>query len=278
MYILWTCIKKDMDFTYWYLFPIGIIISIMAMSAGISGANFWIPVYIFLLKLDPLISFWLALMTMVFGFGSGVIRNLYQRTVNWYMVRQYLVPAIPGAVIGSLLTSYIDGNILVLIFGSFVLIYGIYLLIVTLSTDHESRKHSRIFWEVGFMAGFLKGLIATGLGKLIVPGIWNHERIRHPSEVIGSVIVIIFIVDIVAALTRMNHDFVEVLIVNSSVLSGIMIFVLPSVVIGGQLGPCFIRNVNPKHLRIYISIVLIVVSMLVFSRVIGSGLLSLSAL
>ena len=49
-----------MDITYWYLFPIGIIIATLSMSAGISGANFWIPVYLFLIKLDPLISFWLA--------------------------------------------------------------------------------------------------------------------------------------------------------------------------------------------------------------------------
>ena len=112
-----------MDITYWYLFPLGIIISAMAMSAGISGANFWIPVYLFILKLDPLISFWLALLTMVFGFGSGVIRNLYQHTVNWYIVRKYLIPVIPGAIIGAILTAYIGGNILVLIFGFFVFVY-----------------------------------------------------------------------------------------------------------------------------------------------------------
>lgn len=57
---------------------------------------------------------------------------------------------------------------------------------------------------MGFIEGFLKGLIATGLSKLIVPRIWNHERIEHPSHAIGSAIVVIFIVDIVAAVTRMN--------------------------------------------------------------------------
>jgi len=99
-------LKKSMDITYWYLFPLGIIISAMAMSAGIPGANFWIPVYLFILKLDPLISFWVALLTMVFGFGSGVIRNLYQHTVNWYIVRKYLIPTIQGVIIGSILSGY----------------------------------------------------------------------------------------------------------------------------------------------------------------------------
>jgi len=233
-------------------------------------ANFWIPVYLFVLKLDPLTSFWLALLTMVFGFGSGVIRNLYQQTVNWYIVRKYLMPVIPGAIIGSILTSCIDVKILVIIFGFFVFIYGTYLLITTILPSKESQKHNRIFWELGFAAGFLKGLIATGLGKLIVPCIWNHERINHPSEVIGSAVVIIFIVDIVAAVTRMNPVFIGALVDNQATLVDIMIFVVPSVVIGGQLGPFAIRNVNTKWLRIYISLMLIFVSFLIANNIIYS--------
>ena len=241
--------------------------SAVAVSAGISGANFWIPVYLFILKLDPLISFWLALLTMVFGFGSGVIRNLYQHTVNWYIVKKYLIPVVPGAIIGSILTSYIEGRILVLIFGFFVFVYGIYLFITAILSKKEPQKHNRIFWELGFAAGFLKGLIATGLGKVIVPCIWNHEKIKHPSDVIGSTVVIIFIVDIVAALTRMNPVFVGALVGNWMQLIDIMIFVVPSVVIGGQLGPRVIRNVNAKWLKIYISLMLIFVSFLIMHYV-----------
>jgi len=259
-----------MDLIYWYLFPLGIIISSVVMSAGISGANFWIPVYLFILKLDPLISFWLALLTMGFGFGSGVIRNLYQQTINWYLVKKYLIPTIPGAIIGSLLTYYLDAELLVMIFGIFVFIYGAYLLYNTLISKQECQQHDSIHWKYGFAAGFLKGLIATGLGKIIVPCIWDHERIKNPAEVIGSTVLIIFIVDIVAALTRMNSSFVTALMDNSPQLLDIMIFVVPSVLIGGQLGPMAIKNVNKKALRIYISLMLILVSFFILGNV-GSG-------
>ena len=164
-----------MDLTYWYLFPLGIVIAILSMSAGISGANFWIPIYLFFIDLDTKIVFWMALLTMIFGFGSGVIRNTIQGTVNWYLVKQYLIPTVPAAVIGSLLTSYVNDKVLIFIFGSFILIYGTYQLIVSLTSQKAPIKHQRVFWELGFLAGFLKGLIATGLGKLIVPGMWNHE-------------------------------------------------------------------------------------------------------
>ncbi|VVB94422.1 Sulfite exporter TauE/SafE [uncultured archaeon] len=258
-----------MDLTYWYLFPLGIVIAILSMSAGISGANFWIPIYLFFIDLDTKIVFWMALLTMIFGFGSGVIRNTIQGTVNWYLVKQYLIPTVPAAVIGSLLTSYVNDKVLIFIFGSFILIYGTYQLIVSLTSQKAPIKHQRVFWELGFLAGFLKGLIATGLGKLIVPGMWNHEKIEHPSQVIGSAVVIIFIVDIVAALTRMNPVFVHGLIENRTMIVNVLIFVLPSVVIGGQIGPRVIRDADAKHLKIFISMVLIFVSILMFSRLLA---------
>ncbi|VVB84408.1 Sulfite exporter TauE/SafE [uncultured archaeon] len=259
-----------MDLTYWYLFPIGMIIAILSMSTGISGANFWVPVYLFFIEVDPKIIFWLALLTAIFGFGSGVVRNIHQRTVNWYMVKQYLIPAVPATVIGSLLATYVDKKVLIFIFGSFILIYGTYLLIISINTSRNIQvRHNRIFWELGFIAGFIKGLIATGLGKLIVPGMWNHEKIKHPSQVIGSAVVIIFITDIVAALTRMNPVFVSGLIENRTTLISVLIFVIPSVVIGGQIGPRIIRNADVRRLKIFISLTLIFVSILIFSRLLA---------
>lgn len=257
-----------MDLTYWYLFPLGIIIATLAMSAGISGANFWIPVYLIVIKIEPLVCFWLALLTMIFGFGSGVIRNIYQGTVNWYIVKHYLIPTIPAAVLGSLLTSYVNEEYLILIFGTFILVYALYMLKEGFAPPKSETKHQKVFWEVGFVAGFLKGLIATGLGKLIVPGIWNHEKIEHPSQVIGSAVVIIFIVDIVAAVTRMNPGFVNRLVENGNELFNILIFVAPSVVIGGQIGPRVIRDVDAERLKFYISVMLIFVSVLIFSRLV----------
>lgn len=239
------------------------------MSAGISGANFWIPVYLFFIELDIKIVFWLALLTMIFGFGSGVVRNTYQGTVNWYIVKQYLIPTVPAAVIGSLLTSYVNEKVLIFIFGSFIFIYGTYQLIVSITSQKVPLKHQRVFWELGFIAGFLKGLIATGLGKLIVPGMWNHEKIENPSQVIGSAVVIIFIVDIVAAMTRMNSVFVSGLIENRTIIMSVLIFVIPSVVIGGQIGPRIIRDADVKHLKIFISMALIFVSILIFSRLLA---------
>jgi len=129
----------NIDLTYWYLFPVGLVIATLAMSPGISGANFWIPVYLICVKLDPLITFWLALITMIFGFGSGVVRIIHQGTVNWYLVRQYLIPTIPGAVIGS----PCQWRSPVFIFGSFIFIYGSFLLKSSISSPKAQVRHNK---------------------------------------------------------------------------------------------------------------------------------------
>ena len=114
--------------TYFYLFPLGIVIALLAISAGISGSNFWIPVYVILLGIDPKTSFWLALLTMLFGFGSGIVRNLKNGTINWFVVKQYLKIAVPFAIAGSLLVPFAPAELLLVLFGSFVIIYGAFLI------------------------------------------------------------------------------------------------------------------------------------------------------
>lgn len=89
---------------------------------------------------------------MVFGFGSGVVRNIYQGSVNWHVVYQYLLPAIPAAIIGSVLTSRINANILIFFFAAFIFIYGLYLNISLRIPPKKRLKHSRIFRGVGFVA------------------------------------------------------------------------------------------------------------------------------
>ena len=149
-------------FGYWYLFPVSILIAILAISAGISGSNFWIPVYLIWLKIDPKTGFWLALLTMVFGFGSGVIRNVKQKTVNGYIVKQYLMITIPAAIFGALLVPFAPAQWLILIFASFVLIYGLCTVYRCYSAKAgDVERHGKIYRTRAAIAGFLKGLIAN---------------------------------------------------------------------------------------------------------------------
>jgi hypothetical protein len=254
-------------FTYWYLFPISIIIAILAMSAGISGSNFWIPVYLIWLKIDPKTGFWLALLTMIFGFGSGVIKNLKQKTINWYIVKQYLKITIPAGIFGTLLVPFAPTQLLIITFASFVLIYGSFTIYRYFNKrEKEVERHEKIYWTRAAIAGFLKGLIATGLGKLILPGIIGHKKIHSPAEAVGSTIFIIFIVNIIAVLFRLNPSFISVLSLNAKIIFDIMIWVAPGVIVGGQIGPVIAKKLPLMYMKVYVGGLLILISMLMFIR------------
>jgi len=256
---------------YWYLFPIAIIIAILAMSSGISGTNFWIPVYLIWLNLDTRLGFWLALLTMVFGFGSGIIRNLRQGTINWWMARQYLVYAIPASIIGTLLVPYAPVKAMLILFSSFIMIYGLYMVrrfemtrkgILPRPLEHES-----IFRGRAILAGFLKGLIATGLGKLIMPGIMHHKRVNSAAEAVGTTTFIIFVVNIMAVVFRLNPEFTSTLSIYGSQILQIMIFVAPGVFIGGQIGPMVAARMPKDLMKAYVGALLVFVSLLMYLRV-----------
>ncbi len=134
----------------WYLFPAGVVIAILATSTGISGANFWIPVYLTWLKVSPNTGFCLALFTMFFGFGSAVLKNLRSKTINWYLVIQYLKVCVPASLIGGYFSTVVPQASLLAIFGIFVLGYGSYLLYEGCTQIIEKKEtHNKIFWVWG---------------------------------------------------------------------------------------------------------------------------------
>jgi uncharacterized membrane protein YfcA len=209
----------------------------------ISGSNFWIPIYFIWLGIDPKTSFWLALLTMIFGFGSGIVRNVTQKTVHWTIVKQYLKIAVPCTILGTLLVPFAPANLLLELFGSFVILYGAF-LVYRFGLFYKER--AKIFRIWAALAGFLKGLIATGTGKIIMPCVLKHSDIRTPAEAVGSTVVIILVVNLFATCFRLTPDFVSTLAEQSDLILSMMIWVAPGVMIGGQIGPLVAKKIVEK--------------------------------
>src|SRR5580658_8099513 len=95
------------------------------MSAGVSGATLWFPVYLLWLKLAAPVAFWLGLFTMLFGFGSGVIRNFRDRSFDGVIVRRYLFAAIPAALVGGWASALVNQALIVALFGAFLIVYAV---------------------------------------------------------------------------------------------------------------------------------------------------------
>lgn len=123
-----------MSIEHWYLLPVGLGIAFLAMSSGISAGNFWVPVYLLWAKFEPPLAFWMTLATMLCGYGSGVVRNLSQGTIDRRIIALYLPLTVPAALVGGYLAPSLNVSWLILLFGIFVLGYGVRMFVQVLKS------------------------------------------------------------------------------------------------------------------------------------------------
>lgn len=259
-----------MDFTYWYLFPVGIIVATIANGAGIGGATFFSPLFVIALGLQPQIAIGTALITEVFGFASGVTAHYRARTIDWSVVRMLLVASVPMAVIGSLLGGAAPEQLLKTILGLGLLVIAFSFIrhrphqiedqsiargekVVEPSVErvlvaHDGneyrykvcrRTEGRLFAGVG---GAFVGLISTGLGELNTYAL--VKRCRVPSRVsVASSVVVVAVTALAASVTHLI-EFVNAGSGEIDTVLSLVIFTVPGVIIGGQLGPQVSKRVK----------------------------------
>jgi uncharacterized protein len=269
-----------MSADHWYLLPVGFAIAVLAMSSGVSAGNFWVPVYLLWARFEPPQAFWMTLATMLCGYGSGVERNLRQGTLDRRIIIHHLPFTIPAALVGGYLAPVLNISWLILLFGLFVLGYGVQMLLTLLkSTVEESDRQGsnlRVFslWEragvrdgaTALLGGILLGLITVGLGELLLPRLLTTRKALSPAEIVGSTVFLIFMTSLAAALVRLNGPFLAGLSEQRTTLLGAMVFAGPGVLLGGQLGPMMARRLNVRTLRWYVAVILLLVGFLMLGR------------
>jgi uncharacterized protein len=292
-----------MSLDHWYLLPVGVGIAFLAMSSGISAGNFWVPVYLLWAKFEPPLAFWMTLATMLCGYGSGVVRNLCQGTIDRRVIALYLPFTVLAALVGGYLAPALNVSWLILLFGIFVFGYGLRMLVQAarragrdgyggtsndpqwpssplVGEDTGGGQPSPI-WRggvsarlrtsirgrgIGLLGGLLLGLITVGLGELLLPRLLAERKSLSPAQVVGSTVLVIFVASLAAALVRLNGPFLAALGEQRATLLGAMLFAGPGVVVGGQLGPIMTRRLNTRALRWYVAIILLLVGVLMLVR------------
>lgn len=258
---------------YWFLFPVGIVIAACATSSAIAGSNFWTPVYLMWMGLEPKVSFWASLATMLFGFGSGVYRNLRDGTFDKYLIGRYLLIAGPMTAVGALASARLEAAWLLHVFALFVFGYGAYLIREFLRPGSASAGRApdeRVHMGVGAVAGFLHGAIASGVGVLLMPAILGHKRIRHHAAAVGSTVILVFTCSLISIAFRVDGALLASLVEHSGEIAAMIAFAAPGVMLGGQLGPRLTGRLPRRLLRLWIGGLLIVVGVLVGYQAFGS--------
>lgn len=284
-----------MTLEYWYVFPISILFATTAMASGVEGATFFSPLFILALRLSPEVAIGTALTTEVFGFASGLFAYARKKLIDYRLGLNLLRVTIPLALVGTWASGQIQPLYLKVILG-----VGLFIVALSFLRQHEKKDVARMDEAIqkeyggekaqtvlvtaegeeirytvcnrteGMMlcgtGALFMGMVSTGLGEM--NGYFLLQRCRVPSKV--SVATSVFVVAITALVASAGHlaKFIQLGGDTLNTVFSIVIFTVPGVIIGGQIGSRIASKIPQRALEIGLAILFILVAALTLGQVI----------
>ena len=183
---------------------IGLILGII----GAGGSILTIPVFVYILKMDPLPSSIYSMFVVGICGLTGGLKSIFNKLVDFKLTILFGIPSIIGVLIArklifpsiplQLLTIgdfILTRNILfMLCFSVLMLISGFRMLMVSSGkyktpVDQTGRNPGWLFLQ-GLLVGVITGLLGIGGGFLIVPALYFWGRVDMKTA-IGTTLIII---------------------------------------------------------------------------------------
>jgi len=276
------------------MFPVSLLVATVAMASGVEGATFFAPIFILGLGLPPEIAIGTGLITEVFGFASGLYAYARKKLIDYRLGLNLLMVTVPLALVGTWASGRIEADILKVILGVGLFAVAISFLrapdhsdVVLLdehikkdfgdtnaetcltTSDGEEIRYTVCNKSEGMLisgvGGLFIGLISTGLGEM--NSYFLLQRCRVPSRV--SVATSVLVVAVTALVAAGGHlfQFVQSGSETLQTVSNLVIFTVPGVIIGGQMGSLVSSRISQKVLERSMGILFILVAALTLGEV-----------
>lgn len=288
-----------MDFTlYWFMFPISILISVIAAMSGIGGTALAMPIFLLVFPLlgpeyvlsGPAAAVGMALIIQTFAFLSSFIGYYRKGLIDFQAARPFIAVAVPMAVAGALMGQFADATVLKALYGALMLPLAWVMIRrhKPVSAHHAADGIAREGKEMrsltaadgttytyppprqgkGAMAtgagAFMTGMLSVGIGEVVMPQLIKRSGMPIPVAAATSVCVVIFVA-VAAAITQVGG-----LIIAGGLLAvpwNIVVYAVPAVIIGGQIGPRLQGRISQRPMELAIGILFAVIAVAMFAVV-----------
>ncbi len=276
-----------MDFTlYWFMFPVAIVVATCAMLSGIGGAALFTPIFILIFPLlgpeYPLSTLIAAtstaLITQTFGFLSGFIGYYRRKLIDFRLGWRIMRVSVPVAVIGAFAAGAVHDSVLL---GSYAILVAVLAVVIFRNrlpdlpesapegstrralTDSSGRTWTYEDPELGKRSysltatgAFLTGMVSVGIGEVTISKL---TRKGVPIAVAAATSVFVVIVTVFFASTTLVFQMVR----DggwSAVPWNLLLYDIPGVLIGGQIGPRLQGKVSHNVMRKGISVLFVILA------------------
>ena len=266
-----------MDFTlYWFMFPVSILVATCAMLSGIGGAALFTPIFVLLFPLlgeeyvlaSTMTAVAAALFTQSFGFLSGFIGYYHRKLIDYRLAGKLLRFSVPVAILGAVTANFVHDSVLLTGYALLVAVLawfmwrnpmsaadaGVHLEGRVVIERTDSRGKTFTYDMPRFGAGsytltsigaFMTGMVSVGIGEVTISQL-THKRV--PIAVAAATSVLVVILTIVFATATL---FAELIQAGgwTAIPWDLLIWDVPGVLIGGQIGPRLQGLVAPHTMR-----------------------------
>jgi uncharacterized membrane protein YfcA len=276
-----------MDFTlYWFMFPVAIVVATLAMLSGIGGAALFTPIFILLFPLlgpeyvlhSTIAAISAALITQTFGFFSGFIGYYRRRLIDFALARRILRVAVPVGIVGALTATYVHDSVLLAGYAILVAVLAFVMWrnkppanseefglegpprsIVDSRGQEYRYAEPRLGWGSYSLTGlgaFLTGMVSVGIGEVTISKL---TRKGLPIAVAAATSVLVVIVTVALASTTLAAQLIREG-GWTAVPWDLLLYDIPGVLIGGQIGPRLQGRIAPHTMRRAIAVLFVILA------------------
>ena len=175
------------------LAAVGVWCFVVALAGGLVGlvlGNIRLPVMLFAAS-SPAAAGGANIAVSGLAAAAASVTHVRARRVDWRLVAWMLPPSVVGAVVGGLVSGYVPADVLRVVIGVSLVLFGLDLLRPrTIAAPAVRREPDlRAAALAGGVIGLLGGLIGLILGSLRLPALlrWVGEE---PRRAVGSNLVV----------------------------------------------------------------------------------------
>ncbi|MDJ0760659.1 MAG: sulfite exporter TauE/SafE family protein [Woeseiaceae bacterium] len=275
-----------MDFTlYWFMFPVAICVATCAMLSGIGGAALFTPIFVLIFPLlgeeyvlsSTVAAIAAALITQTFGFLSGFIGYQRRRLIDYGLASRLLIIAVPVAIAGAMLANAMPDHLLLAGYALLVLLLAVGLfqqtrtrvpvrddvpqelrLVIDSAGNRHEFLHDGLHIKDKLLTGvgaFMTGLVSVGIGEVTISQL---TRRGVPIAVAAATSVLVVILTVATASSALA---VELIRDGgwAAVPWHLLVWDIPGVLIGGQIGPRLQGRFNQRTLQKAIAVMFVVI-------------------
>ncbi|WP_265198091.1 sulfite exporter TauE/SafE family protein [Aureitalea sp. L0-47] len=218
------------------------IIGIVLGLIGGGGSILTVPVFVYLMYINPVTATAYSLFVVGISALVGAIRNIQKGLVDFktaivfsipafiavYITRKFIVPAIPDTLF-SIGDYTVTKNVGIMVFFAVIMLVAAFSMIrnngkADKITNGKQLNYPLIFLE-GFVVGILTGIVGAGGGFLIIPALVLLAKLPMKKAVATSLLIIAIksLIGFIGDIETMEIDWEFLLIFSGISIVGIFI-------------------------------------------------------